>query len=179
MTSNRIALAIGLCSILGCTQSGPPSPVLDLPEPAGWTHTEPRSLPSQDVGFSVGYEHTSGVTVTFYQFTRGLNTISDDLESAQIKAELNNAKSAIREAAKLGLWDDATESGSGRRRLGASVCEALWSRFTLNINGQPATSDIYVWAHSNTLFKVRCTSQSDDAEALDKLLTALGEACSD
>ena len=179
MTSNRIALAICLCSVLGCAQSEPPKPTFDLPEPPGWTHTEPRMLPPADVGFSVGYQHSSGAAVTFYQFTRGLKTISNDLDSAQIQAELENAKAAIVEASKLGLWEDAVESKSGRTQLGDSDCEAVWSRFTLQIDGQPTTSDIYVWAQKNTLFKLRCTGRSDDFAAVNKLLTALGGACSD
>jgi len=179
MTYHRAALMLCLCSFVGCGQSEPPKPVFDLPEPAGWTHTEPRTLPPQDVGFSVAYEHTSGVTVTLYQFTREWKTISGDLDSAQIQGELENARAAILGAAKLGLWDDAVESGNGRSQLGTSAREAVWSRFTLTIDGQPATSDIYIWVHSNTLFKLRCTSHSDGSPALDKLLTAFGEACSD
>jgi len=44
----------------------PPEPKISLVTPPGWLSTETRALPQTDNGFSVGYKHESGLTVTLY-----------------------------------------------------------------------------------------------------------------
>jgi hypothetical protein len=165
------------------TATKPPKPVIELPELENWTHSELRALPPKDHGFSVAYDHPSGVTVTLYQFTRGLGQIPDDLRSEPVKNEMKGAKSGIHQAVQMGLWQSAKEEDSGVVRLGDSPKQALWSRHVVVIDGDEATSDTYVWAHNNALFKTRCTFETryTDGEAaakiLSELLTALGNAC--
>jgi hypothetical protein len=63
---------------------------------------------------------------------------------------------------------------------GGKQQKALWSQYRLTVDGETVVSDTYVWAHSDTLFKLRCTGRSEDAAsnqaALRPLLTSLGSA---
>lgn len=158
-----------------------PNPAIPLPELAGWVRSEPRPLPREDHGFSVAYDHRTGVSVTLYQFTRGLQVIPEDLSGGPIQDEMKWAKSGIEQAVKFGYWEAATEQKSGVVPLGNSAKLALWSRYVLVDNGVAVPSDTYVWAYENTLFKVRCTGGSENSEeetkVLSELLTALGVAC--
>ena len=132
----------------------------------------------------MAFHHPQGLTVTFYQFTRGLRDIPDDLRSDPIQIEMKRAKEGIQLAIQAGFWQSAKETDSGIVRLGASTKRALWSRHVLNVDGDEMTSDTYVWSHKNTLFKARCTFSGRDTNAeietedLSELLTALGNACS-
>ncbi len=160
----------------------PPKPTITLPELDDWDRSEPRSLPPDDHGFTVAYDHRDGVAVTLYQFTRGLRVIPDDLRSGPIQDEMKRAKSGIEQAVQLGYWQAANEIDNGIVPLGDSAKQALWSRYTLTIDGDTVTSDTYIWSHANALFKLRCTGRSQNSEAetkiLSELLTALGNACS-
>lgn len=160
----------------------PPSPVITLPEVAGWTRSAPRSLPQDDHGFSVAYDHPAGIAVTLYQFTRGLTKIPDDLNSDPPRKEMQRAKTGIRQAVELGIWKAASETEQGIVPLGDSKTQALWSRYTLTQkNDHSVISDTYIWPHANVLLKLRCSGQFQDssaeAESLKALLTAIGNAC--
>jgi hypothetical protein len=160
----------------------PPPPVISLPELDGWVRSEPRSLPPEDHGFTVAYDHRSGLAVTLYRFTRGLRVIPDDLQSGPTQDEMQRAKAGIEQGVQLGYWQAAKETDNGVAPLGDSAKQALWSRFIITVNGNAVTSDTYVWSHSNAFLKIRCTGQSLNSEAeakvLSELLTALGNACS-
>lgn len=160
----------------------PPKPKVVLPDLDGWSRSEPKSLPPDDHGFTVAYDHQTGVTVTLYQFTRGLRDIPNDLASEPVQKEMQRAKSGIEQAVKLGLWNAAKETDSGTISLGDSNKKALWSRYTLTVNGGTAISDIYIWSHANTLFKLRCSGRNlhmkADTTVITELLTALGNVCS-
>lgn len=160
----------------------PPKPTITLPDLDDWLRSEPRSLPQDDHGFTVAYDHPSGVSVTLYQFTRGLRVIPDDLRSGPTQDEMKRAKSGIEQAVQLGYWQDAKETDNGIVPLGDSKKQALWSRYALTVDGNTVTSNTYIWSHANTLFKLRCTGSSLNSEAetkvLSELLTALGNACS-
>lgn len=155
-----------------------PASNIVLATPPGWSKSEIRPLPPNDHGFTVAYEHESGLAVTLYQFTRGLTSIPDDVNSAPVKDEMQHAKIGIEQAVQLGYWQAAKENESRVVQLGDSKQQALWSQYQLTSEGMFLTSDIYVWARSNTLFKVRCTSRSEDVSSnqavLAPLLTAFG-----
>lgn len=155
-----------------------PEPNIVLATPPGWAKTETRPLPPEDNGFTVGYEHQSGLAVTLYQFTRGLTAIQSDVTSSIVKDEMNRAREGIEQAVQLGYWKAAKLVESKTVRLGDSQQQALWARYHLTVDGAILTSDIYVWARSNTLFKIRCTSRSEDVapnqSILEPLLTAFG-----
>ena len=157
----------------------PPKPKIKLPDLDGWIRSDPRSLPPESHGFTVAYDHRTGVTVTLYQFTRGLREIPNDLSGGPTQDEMRRAKLGIEQAVRLGLWQAAEETDRGTVTLGKSAKQALWSRYSLTTDGNTATSDTYVWSHANTLFKLRCTSRSQNSEnqVLAELLTALGQAC--
>jgi len=157
-----------------------PEPNITLATPPGWSKTETRALPPADHGFTVAYEHESGLAVTLYQFTRGLRSIPNDVNASPVKDEMRSAKNAIEQAVQLGVYQAADEIESKTVLLGESQQQALWSQYHLTVDGMVLASDVYVWAHSNTLFKIRCTCRSDDApsnqEVLGPLLTALGSS---
>src|SRR5262245_61193590 len=160
----------------------PPPSIIALPDVEGWVRSAPRSLPAEDHGFSVAYDHRTGLIVTFYQYTRGLRVIPNNLTSGPIQEEMKHAKSGIEQAVELGYWDAAQEADHGVLPLGTSAQQALWSRYILTVRGQMVPSDTYIWPHGNAFFKVRCTGQPNNSEAeakvLSELLTALGKACS-
>ena len=121
------------------------------------------------------------MTVTFYQFTRGLKKIPDDLNSEAVQNELKRATAGIEQAVELGLWKSAKETDHGTVSLGDSPVKALWSRYQLATDSGEVTSDTYVWSYDNTLFKLRCTGHAknplEDVKTLTPLLTAFGDAC--
>ena len=157
-----------------------PKLVIELPTPAGWQHFEPRPLPISDDGLSVAYEHEDGITVTLYQYTRGMKTIPAGTSSVTA-AELSRAKNGIKEMISLKLWDTAQETDSGDTSVGTSLLQAAWSRHELTKEQQELVSDIYVWGSRNRIFKLRATGNASHLEtydtALQSLLTALGNAC--
>ena len=158
----------------------PPPAEISLPTPAGWVKTDRRPLPPQDNGFTVGYDHESGLAVTLYQFTRGRSSISDDLNAPEVQGEMEQAKNGIKQAVQLGYWQAADETDSGIVQLGDSEKRALWSKFDLTVEGTKQASEVYVWSHANTYFKIRCTSHLDDYDgmktAMKPLMTAFGKS---
>ena len=161
----------------------PPKPNIALATPPGWTRGQPRVLPPEDHGFTVAYEHDSGLAVTLYQFTRGLTVIPNDVSSMPVKEEMRHAKNGIEQAVQLGYWQAAKENESEIVQLGDSQQQALWSQYHLTVDGMNLASDIYVWAQGNTLFKLRCTCRSEDSPSnqaiLGPLLTAFGSSDSE
>lgn len=155
-----------------------PEPNIALVTPHGWTRTETRALPTDDHGFTVAYEHESGLAVTLYQFTRGLTSIPNDVNASPVKEAMKQAKRGIEQASQLGYWQAAKETESKTVLLGDSQQQALWSQYHLTVDEMVLASDIYVWARSNTLFKIRCTARSEDVASnqavLGPLLTAFG-----
>jgi hypothetical protein len=156
----------------------PPKPNITLATPHGWTRSETRALPPDDHGFTVAYEHDSGLAVTLYQFTRGLTSIPNDVNATPVKEEMRHAKIGIEQAVQLGYWQAAKETESKTVELGDSQQQALWSQYHLTVDDMILASDIYVWAQGNTLFKLRCTCRSEDVPSnqaiLGPLLTAFG-----
>ena len=155
-----------------------PPPVITLATPPGWTKSETRPLPTDDHGFTVAYEHESGASVTLYQFTRGLNSIPDDVTSEPVREEMNRARRGIEQSVELGYYQSAKLYTSDTVALGDSNRKALWAQYHLTIDELKVVSDIYVWSYANTFFKLRCTSRSEDVvsnhEVLGPLLTSLG-----
>ncbi len=162
----------------GATAPTAPTPVIKLATPPGWTKSETRPLPTDDHGFTVAYEHESGAAVTLYQFTRGLNSIPDDVTSEPVREEMNRARRGIEQSVELGYYQYAKLYTSDTVALGDSNRKALWAQYHLTIDELKVVSDIYVWSYANTFFKLRCTSRSEDVvsnhEVLGPLLTSLG-----
>lgn len=159
-----------------------PVPVIELPSVEGWIRSEFRPLPPADHGFTVAYDHPVGMSVTLYQFTRGLTAIPDKLRSDEVRAEMKSAKAGIEQAVQMGKWQSAAETANGVVKLGESSQEAEWSRFKLTFDGRAVRSDTYIWVHANTFLKLRCTAQPQSPEpesdkALSLLLSAIGNAC--
>ncbi len=155
-------------------------PVIDLVTPPGWSKSELRALPTDDHGFTVAFEHESGLCVTLYQYTRGQSSIPDDVDSASVREELQLAKNGIEQAVEFGFWQAAKENASGTIMLGDSQQKALWSQYNLTVDGTTVASDIYVWTCSNAFLKLRCSSRSEDVTSnqtvLKPLLTSLGSS---
>lgn len=159
----------------------PAEPRFTLPKPQGWNVSKRRELPPADEGFSVAYDHESGMAVTLYQFTRGRRNISNDLESGPILEEMINAQKAIQTAVELGYWDDADKIEQKIVSLGKSPQKARWCRFRLKSGGRELDSDLYVWAFDDAIFKIRCTGTDLDTpaakEILNGLFTEIGNCC--
>lgn len=157
-----------------------PKLVIELPTIAGWQHFEPKPLPIDDDGLSIAFEHEDGITVTFYQYTRGMKTIPTGT-STVTATELQRARNGIKEMISLKLWDNAVEEETEETSVGTSELQAAWSRYQLTKDQQELVSDIYVWGSRNRIFKVRATGDATQLEAyetaLQTLLTALGKAC--
>jgi len=160
----------------------PPDAVLTIQDVIGWERTPIQALPPGDNGFSVGFHHPAGITVTLYQYTAGVPTIPKEMDSPLIVSEMFAAKDGIRQLVDLGYYDTATESDSGYRKLGASSQSTAWSRYRIEAAGDSVISDTYIWPVGNTIHKLRCTrlAQENPAveTALDDLLTAIGVASS-
>lgn len=137
-------------------------------------------MPVEEIGFSVAFGHEAGPTVTFYQYTRGLKSISDSLESDVVQREMTSAADGIRDLVDLGFWKSAELKESGTVMLGDSQRPAQRDRFEIAVDGGKRNSETYVWTHANAILKVRCTFRTDDpvaeAAVLRELLTALGNA---
>lgn len=155
-----------------------PRPVIQLTTPPGWSKSEPRPLPTEENGFTVAFDHESGLAVTLYQFTRGERSIPQDVSAPVVQREMDLARNGIREAVDLGVWQGARELKSETVMLGDSRQPALWSQYELSVNEITVLSDIYVWTHGNAFLKLRCTSHSSDFDSnqavLRPLLTAFG-----
>lgn len=156
----------------------PPAPKITLATPPGWTRSPLRALPADDNGFSVGYDHDSGLTVTLYQLTRGLKSIPDDVNSRVLDDEMIRAKSGIEQGIQLGFYESANEQESRIIPLGDSEQKSRWCRYQITVDGGKVTSEIFLWARDNTIFKLRITSRSADTatdqQILRPLLTAFG-----
>ena len=91
---------------------------------------------------------------------------------------MQGAKNGIEQAVQLGYWQAAKEADSGTVALGDSAQKALWSQYHLTVDGMKLASDIYVWSHANTFFKLRCTCRTEEVSSnqtvLHPLLTAFG-----
>jgi len=160
----------------------PPEPAIRLPQLEGWTISEPRSLPQEDDGFSIAYDHQGleDVTATIYQFSRGEKNIPDGVRGAGVKLEMQSAKDSIQQATEYGMWDSAEEVESKTVQLGDSKQESLWSRYKIRARGTRMNSEIYVWAKNNHYFKVRLTTlprlSDRRKKVIAELLTGLGNA---
>ncbi|QDT69791.1 hypothetical protein MalM25_27320 [Planctomycetes bacterium MalM25] len=197
MSRVTIALASLLCSsVCGTSLADPPeasaseqqplisdiaeapNPLLSPTLPAGWVKRQTQPLPAADHGFTVAYQHESGLVVTFYQYTRGLVSIPEDVGSAPVRDEMRYAKQGIKQVVQLGHWQDAKHLKTEVVQLGDSQQQALWAKYKLMVDGMALDSEIYIWTRDNTLFKVRSTNPSETKEAsrsiLKPLLTTFG-----
>jgi hypothetical protein len=160
----------------------PPIAVLKIEEVEGWEQSPMRSLPPEEHGFSVGYNHPLGITVTLYQYTRGITSIPNELDTPLIEDEMLGAKDGIQQLVDLGYYAKATETEHGKKKMGTSSQWAAWSRYSILADGNTITTDTYIWPVGNTIHKLRCTGQfqesSAEEAALGELLTAMGKASS-
>lgn len=158
----------------------PPDAVLTIQDVVGWERTAIQALPPEDNGFSVGFHHPEGITVTLYQYTAGVPTIPKEIDSPVIASEMFAAKDGIRQLVDLGYYETATESDSGYRNLGTSSQSTAWSRYRIEASGNSVISETYIWPVGNTIHKLRCTRMAQATPAVEKalneLLTAIGVA---
>lgn len=97
-----------------------------------------------------------------------------------LKPELENAKGAIQAGIDLGWYQAAKEIKTEVIKLGDSSQQALWSQYELTSEGMTKLSEIYLWTHANTIFKLRCTVHSEQVTSnqvvLKPLQTAFGSS---
>lgn len=154
--------------------------VIELPEVEGWTHGEVEPFETPEDGFSIPFEHESGLGCNLYQFTRGHEEIPANLKTDFIAAEFERTKAEIDQVVKMGVgWESAKLVKSEIVKLGDAEQEAYWAQYELGHEGKTLISDIYLWTRQDRFLKVRCTSRESgksNDEVLKPLLTALGKA---
>ncbi len=171
----------GLNSETGSNSAVQKSSVV-LPQPDGWVVSEPRTIEDDDqTSVSYSYDHPQ-MAVTIYKFDRGLVQIPNDLEAHEITRELASAGQAIKQAARMGIWDSALEVDSGQTTLGKSTYKAIWSKHELKKDGTSFPSFTYLWVHENMFYKVRASAQTNSGNSMDilePLLTEIGNTFAD
>ena len=164
--------------ILRADKLSPPKSAIDFPTVEGWTIPEPRALPAD--GLSVAYNHESGMTLTLYQFTRGLSSISDDINSDAVRSEFANSRAGMVQAVEMGLMDSLELEDEGVVNLGESPTQAHWARYLAKAGGMRKATEVFLWSTKNQFLKIRLTSSPRRSEAkkaaLIELLTAIGNA---
>ena len=160
----------------------PSAPVLVPPEIAGWDSSGIRELPGNE-GFSVAYDHPTGVTLTLFQFDRGLESIPDSLESPEVANEMREARSQIQTMTEMGMWEMSEEMESGTTTLGESDRQVVYAKYKIRSSRRRAHSYIYLWSQNNQFLKIRMTCSpyqtQEEKQAISELLTALGNGTSD
>lgn len=156
-----------------------PKPVTDIEFPVvdDWAKSEPRPLP--DDGFSIAYSHEKGMTVTLYQYTRGLRSIPDDVEDDIVVSEFSNSQSGLTQAVELGIYDALELKDQEIIKLGDSNTDVQWANYIVERGGVRTRTEVFVWAYKNRFFKIRLSSSPRRAKskkaALKDLLTEIGK----
>jgi len=156
-------------------------PKLSFPQVKGWVHSKPRPLPAGSGGYSVGYDSDDRTAVTVYVYNRGLASIPNNLAAKEMQKEFATAKEAVREAKRLGIYENLQEQESGEAVLGGRKpgLKALYARFLLRIEKQDTVSEIYLLPHRNHFIKLRVTRPEKEIEktqgSLDRLYAELSK----
>ena len=154
-------------------------PAFELPKPDGWNVGDPRAFAAEQAGFSVAYNMPDPLmTVTLYQFNRGLDSIPDDVESEAIKEEMAGVHDAIQQAKRLGYYDKAEEKAAKTITLGESKVKALWCRYLIEKRGEQTNSQCFVTTSNNRFIKIRVTFEDSEKaqEKLNELIAEFGKA---
>ena len=157
------------------------------PEIENWTRSpEPRPIPDSEVGISMAFnfgsdpEGADKITATLYQYDRGLPEISNDLNAAEVKLEMQDALKQISGVAKLGLYSDIKVVTQGFLQLGDSGRQTRYCHLKMKAADNDIETWIYLWTQNNRFLKLRVTHQpnSTDAHAsnLRNFFTEIGRA---
>ena len=165
-------------ALIEAEKSAPPAAVIDLPIVNGWTKPDSRRLP-QD-GMSVAYNHAKRLTVTLYQYSRGLASVPTDIDAEVIKQEYANSRDGLEQIVEMGLYDSLELQGEGVVALGDSKTKAHWASYLGKIGEEESLSEVYIWSCNIRFFKIRITTSTHRSrameEALTELLTAIGNS---
>ena len=156
------------------------SAVVDFPFVDGWSHPDKRPLPRN--GLSVAYNHKSGMTATVYQYSGGLASVPDDIQSRAVLDEFANSRAGLKQAVEAGVYDDLVLEDEDIVSLGDSAVKTHWASYLVQREGASIATEIFVWTHKNQFFKLRLSTSPKRTEAdkasLGELFTAIGEATS-
>lgn len=178
-----ILMAIALMPGLAVAQEGRQAEklVFELPASDGWDRGESRAFADKDAGFSVAYDSTDpAITVTLYQYSAGLDSIPDDVESNVVKKEMEGMQDGINQAKRLGYYDEVVKKEAKTVQLDGSKVKALWCRFAIESRGEKTNSQCFMTTCKNRFIKIRITYAENDSEAaekkLNRLLAGIGKA---
>ena len=156
------------------------SAVVDFPFVDGWSNPDKRPLPRN--GLSVAYNHKSGMTATVYQYSGGLASVPDDIQSGAVLDEFANSRAGLKQAVEAGVYDDLVLEDEDIVSLGDSAVKTHWASYLVQREGASIATEIFVWTHKNQFFKLRLSTSPKRTEAdkasLGELFTAIGEATS-
>jgi hypothetical protein len=171
-----------LMSTMGYAQKSSGKGVeVEFPDIEGWERGDIQTYPTAELGYSVPYQSDEGGSVTVYVYNGGLKKISDGVEDANVKAQIEQAKNDIVQAGELGYYDNVKHVKDGTITLGGTdgKVKALYSLFTFKLRGQEAESEIYLFGYQDNFIKLRATrpksKEGAENKATKTLLAAIGK----
>ena len=94
---------------------------VEFPDIDGWEKSDITKYPTAELGYSVNYESEEGGRVTVYVYNGGVKNIPDGASDKAVKNELEKAKGDIRQAGKMGYYDDIKEIKNETVTLGGAA----------------------------------------------------------
>ena len=141
------------------TRSADKESKVEFPDIDGWEKSDITKYPTAELGYSVNYESEEGGRVTVYVYNGGLKNIPDGATDKAVKNELEKAKGEIRQAGKMGYYDNIKEIKNETITLGgaAGKVKSLYTLLNFSAQGQELASEIYLFGYRNNFIKIRAT----------------------
>ncbi len=152
---------------------------IEFPVIEGWEKGDITVYPTPELGYSIVYQSREVGTMTIYVYNGGLKKIPNDINDKILKSQMEQAKGDIKQAGKLGYYEDVKEVKSETVTLGGASgkIKALHSVFTFGIRGQTINSEIYLFGYQNNFIKIRASrpiqKNETEKEALTIILTEI------
>lgn len=148
---------------------------VEFPDIDGWEKSEITKYPTAALGYSIGYNSPEGGAVTVYVYNGGMKNIPDGATDNTVKSELERAKGDIRQAGKMGYYEDVKEIKNDTITLGGATgkVKALRSLFNFSARGQAVTSEIYIFGYQNNFIKIRATRPKEEDKTENKAVADL------
>jgi hypothetical protein len=160
----------------------PATVMLKFPQVAGCTREKPHDYGIPELGYSVGYISTDGVTATIYVYSGGQQRVPDGPSSTLVKQEFETALSDIRAMQEEGRYKDLSERSHGEMRLGKAKGAPLvrYSIMTVTNPKGKVVTELYMTGYKNQFVKVRVTrpraTEAKTKATRDRLFDKLGAA---
>lgn len=151
---------------------------IQFPEIEGWEKGEVTVYPVPELGYSIGYRSEEGEAVTIYVYNGGYKKIPDGITDKVIKSQIDQAKSDIKKAEEMGVYEDVKELKNDTVTLGGVTgkVKALHSVFSFSLKGREVNSEIYLFGYNNNFIKIRA---SRPKQTVDEDITAMATLLSE